>query len=120
MPVEALLPEGLLKQQKERVGREAGGEGGGSVRMEEGVWVSPVAVKVDELETARRVVDDGSSFPFLSAWARDGIEVGTNGWGGTTGRACGPRGVAASAAASKVRTAHGGRQGCGPVPGIRP
>lgn len=29
MPVEALLPEGLLKQQKERVGKEAGGEGEG-------------------------------------------------------------------------------------------
>jgi len=48
------------------------------------------AVEVDELETARRVVDDGSSFPLQTAWARDG---------GTTGGACGPGSGVAGAAA---------------------
>eukprot|EP00962_Isochrysis_galbana_P002639 scaffold714_cov121-Isochrysis_galbana.AAC.12 len=48
------------------------------------------AVEIDELETARRVVDDGSSFPLQTAWARDG---------GTTGGACGPGGGMAGATA---------------------
>eukprot|EP00962_Isochrysis_galbana_P029620 scaffold9492_cov108-Isochrysis_galbana.AAC.2 len=48
------------------------------------------AVEVDELETARRVEDDKSSFPLQTACARDG---------GTTGGACGPGGGVAGAAA---------------------